>query len=434
MNITLRAAAISLILFCGQGFCNPHTPPTLSTNIFQSTYSLDNTGLPECAPQVNRLIDIVQQARRSARIDTIQCELPQPQLSITPGNLVGDRFTPVEFDVTYTLRGKDRKFSVSSTMGVIEIDQGKVKILGDGRLGDGIVNIQGEEFVFTMISEPVCDIELKIDCNGFRITRSPEHIYYGEDDAKIVKWELFWVEYINTRDWEEQNLEELHPYGMPVTPRDLAEINDKIYQMNNMLRTSGVFVELVLAKAIYYPYENLDNLITLRMTKGFGRNNADLLMGYGMSRPGTCGVARVNLSYQPSWPPVSVSRCGISTILHELGHNASLAHGPNNQDNARVGYLYPEMGHGMNDSCSYYDDIMSYGDRRIHFTNSKLRCDEVIPGTGIGMSGHRDISDTAYVLNMLRYTIALIHDENAGIVSDLPTAPEFYGYAQEIID
>jgi hypothetical protein len=436
MRTTLRATAMLLLIFCGQGFSNPHTPPTPSTNLFWSDFPADIFELPECAPQFNRLLGAVQQIRRGTRIDTIECEIPQPELKITPGNLVGDKFTPVEFDVSYTLRGKDRNFSVSSTMGVVEVNQGKVTILGDGRLGDGIVNIQGEEFVFTMISEPVCRVQDKVDCNGLRVTRNSQYIYYGEDDTKIVKWELFWIEHISTRHWEEQNLEDQYPYGMPLTAEKLNEIKDKIYQMNNILKKSGVYVELVLAEAIYYPYENLDNLSNLRTSKGFGRRNADFLMGYGMSRQGTCGVARVNLSYIPSWPPVSVSRCGILTILHELGHNAALAHGPNNQSNSRSGYLYPDMGHGMNDSCGYYDDIMSYGDHGVHFTNSKLSCEEVIPGSSSAMSGDRGISDTAYVLNMLRYTIALIHDENlySGVVSDLPLSPAFFEYSKLIVD
>jgi hypothetical protein len=52
------------------------------------------------------------------------------------------------------------------------------------------------------------------------------------------------------------------------------------------------------------------------------------------------------------------------------------------------------------------------------------------------MSGDRGISDTAYVLNMLRYTIALIHDENlySGVVSDLPLSPAFFEYSKLIVD
>ena len=38
--------------------------------------------------------------------------------------------------------------------------------------------------------EPVCTVENRVDCVGYTQRSSQNYIYYGEDDDKIVTWEL----------------------------------------------------------------------------------------------------------------------------------------------------------------------------------------------------------------------------------------------------
>ena len=112
---------------------------------------------------------------------------------------------------------------------------------------------------------------------------------------------------------------------------------------------------------------------------------------------------------------VGMSRCTWKTDLHELGHAVGLAHGPENQAYQANGYIFPDFGHGWNDYCGNYDDIMSYGYNDEGFGNSRQTCGDQYSGirvVGDAPAGHRDYHDSAYHLNRVRYDVSLIHDEN----------------------
>jgi len=97
--------------------------------------------------------------------------------------------------------------------------------------------------------------------------------------------------------------------------------------------------------------------------------------------------------------------------LHEIGHSVGLAHGPENQYNEASGYIFPEFGHGWNDICGVNDDIMSYGFNGNYLTNSDLMCADIFSFSGLTPAGYRDMTDTAYALNRVRYDVALINND-----------------------
>ena len=79
-------------------------------------------------------------------------------------------------------------------------------------------------------------------------------------------------------------------------------------------------------------------------------------------------------------------------------------------------YSFPDFGHGWNDYCGDYDDLMSYGFQEYYFTNSLLTCGDQFPEFAIlnpeDPAGDRSYRDTAYAINRARYGVALIHHEN----------------------
>jgi hypothetical protein len=396
-----------------------------------------------CPPtQFAKIIGTIQGVRNGTANKYQVCVEPDPILEVSPVTAVGDRFRPVEFEVSYTQNGRPIPFEVEATLGSVEVDDDRVYVYGNGVTGTGTILIAGEEYLYEIADEPVCgDTRIdgtsrKIDCNGYWKRSGAEHIYYGAEDTQIVEWELMWVEHMWQSDWDEAGYEELYPKGKPITdPEQLANIQEYLDWANNVFRESGVYVRLVLARAVEYPLGDKDSdplyaLRNLRNQDGFGRGSADLLYGHGRTRSGTCGVAFANTSFRATWPPVSIGACGPGTFLHEIGHSVSLAHGPQNQFNEANGYMYPDFGHGWNDVCFRYDSIMSYGESRTFFTNPRLTCGEIF-GDKVSetwqsvVAGDEYLYNEAYVLNMIRYTVSLVHDEHADpmIPMDVDTTP-----------
>ena len=114
-----------------------------------------------------------------------------------------------------------------------------------------------------------------------------------------------------------------------------------------------------------------------------------------------------------------MSKCDIYTDLHEIGHSVGLAHGPENQAYQKSGYIFPEFGHGWNNICGHYDDIMSYGYSGYFHTNSSLFCSDVFSYYGLIPAGYRDMTDTAYAINRIRYDVSLVNNEDYEEASEL---------------
>ena len=324
----------------------------------------------------------------------------------------GDRFDPAIINVDYKdMLGRNEPWGMvhhSTTVGeAIRVGRDTVYIFGDGRTGDGIFTLGREEIQFRIEEEPVCEVDSLIDCEGHRQNSSQDLIYYGQDDDRVVTWELGVLVYASHGDYGEdvhveilEELDEEHPQWNK-WERRVAEYN-KVYAL------SGVYIQYKLTKLYLAHWHSLYDVGTLTTGKP-----VDVVLGYGTSYVDTCGVAKVKRHFSEGKPPYSMSRCTIYTDLHEIGHSVGLAHGPENQAWQQTGYLFSDFGHGWNDICNGKDDLMSYGREGEFHSNSKLYCDEIFGNWYPDiLAGGREWSDTAHALNRVRYDVSLVHKEN----------------------
>ena len=132
-----------------------------------------------CPPnQFAKLIGTVQGVRNGTAKKYQVCVEPDPILEVSPVSAVGDRFRPVEFQVSYTQNGRPIDFEVEATLGRVVVDDDRVYVYGDSTTGTGTILIAGEEYQYEIAEEPVCEdttvngTSRKIDCNGFWKRRS----------------------------------------------------------------------------------------------------------------------------------------------------------------------------------------------------------------------------------------------------------------------
>lgn len=353
----------------------------------------------------------------------------------------GDRFSAVIVDVDYTnWLGEPEVWGmedVSSTIGWLQRRGSQIYIWGDGRIGDGILTVGAREIMFYMEEEPVCGHTrepngITYDCQGYRVKSSIKpFIYYGEDNEFVVPWEYTVLEYIRHTDGFDPE-EGIDPDGWAEEGSNRWNTwQRKVDSMNKLLKRSGVFIEIQLVGVGRAHYHGLRNLE--RISRGL---ETDMVIGWGVSNEGTCGIAYPNTRFSRDEPVVGMSRCGWKTDLHELGHAVGLAHGPQNQAYASSGYIFPDFGHGWNDYCGQYDDIMSYGYNDDGFGNSTQICEDQYPDYGSvrgeDPAGHRDYHDSAYHLNRVRFDVGLIHPEFDYVDTEGPVgAPDWKDIREE---
>jgi len=342
----------------------------------------------------------------------------------------GDRFDPAIVKVDYKdMLGRPEGWGMehhSTTIGkAVRLDRNTVAIYGDGRTGDGIFTLGTTEIQFYIENEPVCEFidepkfynsSIRTDCEGHTQKGGQELIYYGEDDDRLVTWELGVLVYASHYkygdDLAEGILEELDE-----THREWTKWSERVEKYNTVYEKSGVHIRYKLTKLWLAHYHNLQGISNITIGKP-----VDVVLAYGISYEGTCGVARVKTWFSEGKPPYSMSKCTTYTDLHEIGHSVGLAHGPENQGYPARGYIFPDFGHGYNDICGTKDDLMSYGYEGYFHSNSKLYCDEIFTGSwykGI-VAGGLEYSDTAKSLNRVRYNVSLIHKENDYVDEDSP--------------
>ena len=324
----------------------------------------------------------------------------------------GDRFDPAVINVNYKdMLGRNEPWGMvhhSTTIGkAVRVGRDTVHVFGDGRTGDGIFILGREEIQFRIEAEPVCEVDSLIDCEGYRQNSSQDLIYYGQDDDRIVTWELGVLVYA-THTTHGDDI----PIGimgeLDETHREWNKWQQRVEQYNKVYEKSGVHIRYKLSKLWLAHYHSLYDVGT--MTTG---KPVDVVLAYGTSYVNTCGVAKVKKHFSEGKPPYSMSRCTIYTDLHEIGHSVGLAHGPENQAWQQTGYLFSDFGHGWNNICDGKDDLMSYGSEGVFHSNSKLYCDEIFEDWYPAIqAGGREWSDTAHALNRIRYDVALIHKEN----------------------
>ena len=354
----------------------------------------------------------------------------------------GDRFYPVKVEITYMIDDVAQPYEYELSMGWAEKTQDGLLIYGDGRVGDGILTVNDEEYQFTIITEPTCDVSdaqygLGTDCAGYvhRIPSKGPFIYYGEADTTVVEWEMVYLHWDSKcAGYQEDSVGDLKNKVGPCDPDDWlpnerGQVVKVIDRMNRMYERAGVYVRFVPVR-IQKGYftgpsswkPDIGHDLVLWADGGMGNSSNGVICGYA----GYSGL--FNRPLQP------YSACGVGTHLHEIGHTVGLMHGPDNPINASGGITFPNFGHGRYSVCQGHDSIMSYGTKTIVSSESRT-CAEASPnGTGgdqiAGLRGPHGY-DEAYAINRIRYNVALINHNN-GIEFDIVT--ELLEDSQEIID
>ena len=332
---------------------------------------------------------------------------PEPVLTVVIDDTYGDRFKPVVIDVTYTLEDEPIEWAYETDLRADRTDTGLL-VYGNGDTYEGEVVINDQPFLVQLSSEPRCErVELNTDCLGYDYRGAVDgQIYYGEEDSQIVEWELVVLQAIN--ECTTSSVTGL--CDQPVSERDISTVANRVQQYNAAMERSGVFVRFVLKEQRYV---DTSSLLGGRAIVDY--LGADIGVGLGTACVDTCGCAYAYNTYKS--PGFGWSKCGWQTDLHEMGHSIGLAHGPENDLNPDVGYLFPQFGHGWNYSqCdSPAGDLMSYNRYSKDFLNSKLTCaDGETPTTD------RSYSDSAYHLNRVRYDVSIVNDQfNDGTIEAL---------------
>jgi hypothetical protein len=336
--------------------------------------------------------------------------------------------------------GWDYEASVGN---VIETDTG-LEIKRDGNLGPASVVINGEEYFFEMVEEPICDVALygskhKIDCMGYLQggTSSPM-IYYGEDDTQVVQIEVGFV-FSNNRCDEYVAGPEACAHTMPVGPEypQYDDVYRNVEYFNEFNAKHGVYFEVVVSGIEWStPWSDIYSY-----TKGSLELNEKSDMTYGIGSSGGYGgqAFQPRTIYPMMNTPGSIGVGMGGTMMHEIGHTMGLGHGVWNipdwtyetstYDWQRYmgGSIFPVFGHGWDGAsgegvCGVQGSVMSYGSGAL-WTNSLVSCKDDLgyqyPGAWGDIAGSRSQSDEAYALNRVRYSMSLYHNEHLSAENDM---------------
>lgn len=360
--------------------------------------------------------------------ESTECGWEEPVLQISVEKGRGDRFKPVVFEVSYSQFGEPLQWDYEQpAAGNVKRTENGLEIYSDGDLGEHVVVIAGEEFQYSLISEPVCEVQRQedsygagLDCEGlWQSGSTDDYIYYGPEteDTQIVTWDIIYMQYAP----------EFGPWEKDKAPHELTEGNwdydrslSEVEHMNELLERSGVYVRL--------------NLVTVYAVDNFGYDyrrwidagllkRSDIILDW--IRPGgsVCGYAGMQGKFrsyaEKGWLYYlrPTAGCGSVTSLHEIGHTVGLGHGIFNSSQAGCGITWPEFACGQSSFCGIGSDIMFYGGSQKLFSTPNRTCKDAYPSRDHNfdddeVTGRLDFSATAYAINRVRYDVSLIHDEH----------------------
>lgn len=320
---------------------------------------------------------------------------------------------------------------------VIETETG-LEIRRDGNLGRATLVINGEEYYFDMVEEPLCDVttsgKYKIDCLGYEQGGvSSPMIYYGEDDTQVVQIEVgFVITQSRCRTpGPDFPAAEYCAHGSDVQPEQsiYQEVYDNVAFFNEFNKKNNVYFEVVVSGIEWAtPWFDIFS---------FPRGSADLLERsdqiYGVGGSGGNGgqAFQPRTIYPLNRTPASVGVGMGGTMMHEIGHTMGLGHGvwgdptwtleTSTGDFGRymAGSIFPRFGHGWDGrrtgegACGVQGTVMSYGSGAL-WSNSLMTCSELGYSAGWwgDVAGDRTQSDEAYALNRVRYSMSLYHNEH----------------------
>jgi hypothetical protein len=338
-----------------------------------------------------------------------QCGFMPVVFEVFVNDEFGDRFKPAVLEVVYEVRGEPAEWDYDAGDLRAERIGDELNVYGNGEDFQQEVLINNEPFMVQFSPEPRCARqEGRVDCLGYSYSGTSEGlIYYGEDDDQIVTVDLVLLLY---RSACEKEGSRSFLCGDDV---DMDKYQRRVDKYNSVMERSGVFLRFRLKDVKVTPSAGL--------TAGLGvirYLEADIGLGLDIACPNTRGCAYPNTKYDKAGYGISLG--GWTTDLHELGHVAGLAHGPENSSYAASGYLFAEFGHGWSaNPCNREGDIMSYNVSSYVFFNSKLVCMDVwgVKSEVDSYVTERSYADSAYHWNRVRYDLSLIHDEhNEGTV------------------
>ena len=319
----------------------------------------------------------------------------------------GDYFDPVVVDVEYTKDGVAEPYTYEVPHGRVEDTPAGIRIYSDGQLGEHTLLINDEEYRYSLVAPPVCaKDETYVDCVGLQQPRgTDDFIYYGEDDTRIVYWDLVYVGYMRGED---DVLQEADAFLRSNAERNVEASNEKLAQ-------SGVYVRLRLKEV--WGVANITSSFEPRNYPQIGESDF-LVIAAQASGVNSCGFAGQGQRFRGrAFPLRPLFYCGTDSFIHEIGHSAGLGHGANNGTAPGGGStFFFAIGSSF---CGRYTDIMQYGGsfNDKYFSNHKMTCKEL---TGVDnqyaddMAGSTDLggSSTAYALNRVRYDVSLVHNEH----------------------
>lgn len=349
---------------------------------------------------------------------------------------------------------------------VIETETG-LEIRRDGNLGRATLTINGKEYFFEMVHEPMCDVtrdgssRYKYDCLGYEQGgASAAMIYYGEEDTQVVQVEIGFV----ITDWYCENdaprlgldPEKVCLQHAQVTPEFemYQRVYDNVEYFNEFNRKHKVYIEFVVTGIEWGP--SWFDIYSFPNGSLKMREESDTIYGVG----GSGGYGGQAFQPRSIWPgkttPASVGLGMGGTMMHEVGHTMGLGHGvwgnptwtleePGDNFHHMGGSIFPRFGHGWDGRpgegvCGVQGSVMSYGSGAM-WTNSLMTCDEIgysTPGWWGNRVGDRTQSDEAYALNRVRYSFSLIHNEHLSpameLVADLDPMAEEYDDSSILIN